>query len=570
MKLAARRGGSTIAQRLWAGFAGLLVLLVLAGTLGWSTLHALSAAVRATVEASQGDAQLASRLSSDVAREVDAAGRLLDVHEESVEGEYRSLGERAHAIQHAMAMRPGLTPVEMALLSDIDDKLSQVEVGFALAHVLHDLGRTEAAMTERSGARPLVRAVLDDLDRLAQLKARQEMDTSERLSDNASHRALVFLAAILAALVLAWVIVRSTVRGIARPLHQLLAHAGRLRDGDLTSRITTTLPGEFETLATALNKTAESLARIVGVATMTAESVAKSAHELSTAAGQISQAASQTADSMGEVTIGASSQVEALHQIDGVLRGITERADGVRSGVEAVGQLAAGVAESATAKRNEVERALGILTDVRETVRHAAAEVAALMASTDNVNRFAELVRGIANQTNLLALNAAIEAARAGEAGRGFRVVADEVRALATQARDAADDIARTTALVGERVAATTRAMEAGVARVAEIEQVARDIDGALATIGEFAGRTRAAATGVAESAVYNMTAVQEAVTGLSSIARTAEGYAAAAEQVSASTQEQSAACEQMTSASAELLDGSTQLREIVRTLRVA
>ena len=560
----------SIADRLWIGFAGLLFLLVAAGAIGWSALHYLSNAVKDSVAGAQSDAQLASRLSSNVAREVDAAGRLLETQGDSAAAEYRTLSENAHAIQHEMTTRHDQTAVEVALLADVDAKLSQLEVRFSLAHVLHSLGRGDAAVTERAAARPLVRAVLDDLDRLAQLKAAREHDQSVRLGDEASRRALFFVLAILAAVALSVLVVRGTVTGISGPLQQLLTHARHLSDGDLTSRTTASLPGEFETLATALNQSAESLAKVVGVASATAESVAKSAQDLTTVAEQISNAASQTAESMGEVTAGATSQVEALNRIDTLLKGVTERTTGVRSGVEEVTQMAADVADSATAKREEVERALEILKDVRDTVQQAAAEVSALTASTDDVNRFAGMVRGIADQTNLLALNAAIEAARAGDAGRGFRVVADEVRALATQARQAAEDIARTTGDVSARVVGVSRAMEAGVSRVAEIAKVTRDIDAALATVSEFAARTRAAASGVTAAAIQSMTAVQEAASGLDSIARTAEGYAAAAQEVSASTQEQSAACEQMTSASAELLDGSTQLRQIVRTLRVA
>jgi methyl-accepting chemotaxis protein len=281
-------------------------------------------------------------------------------------------------------------------------------------------------------------------------------------------------------------------------------------------------------------------------------------------------AASQMAESMGEVTAGASNQAEALHRIDTALQGIKARAEDMRKGVDEVTRLATAVAESTGAKRLDVERALSILLDVRSTVLKASTEVTALTASTDDVNNFVKLVRGIADQTNLLALNAAIEAARAGDAGRGFRVVADEVRALATQARHAADEIARTTGVVSQRVVATAKAMEEGVSRVGEIERVTREVDAALETVGAFAGQTKEAANGVTTAAGFNTAAVMEAVQGLGSIAKTAESYAATAQEVSASTQEQSAACEQMTAASSELLTGSTQLREIVATLKVA
>jgi len=177
-------------------------------------------------------------------------------------------------------------------------------------------------------------------------------------------------------------------------------------------------------------------------------------------------------------------------------------------------------------------------------------------------------VSRIAEQTDLLALNAAIEAARAGNAGRGFAVVADEVRKLAEQAQAAADDVVRLTGVVTARVATTTRAMEAGVLRVGEIERVSRDIDSALRTITAAAERTRDAATSVTQAAERNVDVVSTAARGVESIARTAEGHAAAAQEVSASTQEQSAACEQMSSASAQLLAGSTQLRQLVGGLK--
>jgi methyl-accepting chemotaxis protein len=300
----------------------------------------------------------------------------------------------------------------------------------------------------------------------------------------------------------------------------------------------------------------------------TAKDVASSARELSSVSEQISGTAGETATAMNEVSAGAEKQVKQLQWIDTSLQAMRDSAQSVLGGAERVNVLAEGIAHSAGAKRVEVVRTLGILTDVRDTVQTASAEVKALNATAADINRFVEAVSRIAEQTNLLALNAAIEAARAGRAGKGFAVVADEVRKLAEQTQTAANDIVQMTAQVTQRVSSTTEAMKIGVSQVAEIESVSRDIDEALNAIAEAAERTRKAARDVADAAQGNADAVEGAATSVMSIAKTAERHASSAQQVSASTQEQSAACEQMSSASSQLLQSSTQLKSLVDHLK--
>jgi methyl-accepting chemotaxis protein len=300
----------------------------------------------------------------------------------------------------------------------------------------------------------------------------------------------------------------------------------------------------------------------------TAKDVAGSARDLSSVTEQISGAAGETATAMNEVSAGAEKQVKQLRWIDSSLQSMRDAADSVLGGAEAVNVLAEGIARSAGEKRVEVARTLAILTDVRDTVQTASAEVKALNVTAADINRFVEAVSRIAEQTNLLALNAAIEAARAGKAGKGFAVVADEVRKLAEQTQAAANDIVQMTAVVSQRVSSTTEAMKVGVARVAEIELVSRDIEEALNAIADAAERTRLAAHDVTVAAQGNADAVQGAAMSVMSIAKTAEHHASSAQQVSASTQEQSAACEQMSSASSQLLETSTQLKGLVDNLK--
>jgi methyl-accepting chemotaxis protein len=330
------------------------------------------------------------------------------------------------------------------------------------------------------------------------------------------------------------------------------------------------MPGEFKTLAEAMNHASESLSRVVSGAAHTADDVARSAGDLASASKQIADSAGQVADAVGEVSFGAETQVQQLRKINEALEGIRTRAGNMLAGADEVHALAGAIESEAEAKRSDIDRAMEILLDVRNIVQKAATEVSELTTTAAEINNFVVSVSRIAEQTNLLALNASIEAARAGPAGRGFAVVATEVAKLAEQTQTAADDVVRLTEAVTARVTTTSHAMEGSTRHVGEIERVGRELNAALSTIVAAAERTRQSAASVTSAAQENARAVEVAAQNLGLVAKTAEGHAAAAMQVSASTEEQSAACEQMTSASTQLLVGSRQLKGLVGELRTA
>jgi len=558
----------TIRQVLTVGFSFLILLLLGAGAVGWISMAQMANRVSETLSDAQRDAKQASDFSNVVTQEIQAANTYLSDQDAKSDADFRRLGWEAHRLHRNFSTRRDLLGEQIARTVAIDTTLARVESSFALSHRLTDLGRLDEAHVEAQKARKMVPGLLEQLTGLEHSRAQQLAAMSSDLRSQATARSRVLVSVILVATLLAIMIVMRTGRAVGRPLRLLVRHAVQLSRGDLQQRTEGEMPGEFRTLADAMNHATIALSKIASGAAKTADEVAASASDLLSASKQISASAGEVADAVEEVSHGAESQVAQLRQVNEALDGIRTRGDNLVGGAQEVHGLASAIEAEAEAKRIEIDRALKILFDVRTIVEQAAGQVRELNTSASEINKFVVSVSRIAEQTNLLSLNAAIEAARAGEAGRGFAVVAGEVRKLADQTQAAADDVVKMTESVTTRVLATSKAMEQGVIQVGEIERVSRELDSALSTILAAAERTRAAAATVTTAATENARAVDSAAANLGLVARTAESHATAAMQVSASTEEQSAACEQMSMASTQLFHGSHTLRDLVGELK--
>ncbi|GAC1317122.1 MAG: hypothetical protein NVSMB2_10490 [Chloroflexota bacterium] len=412
--------------------------------------------------------------------------------------------------------------------------------------------------------------------------------------------------------------IASTFSNVRRYLMDLARAAEKIASGDLT--VTVNAQSERDVLGTAFARMTVDLRLLVGDVHRSALTLAETSAQLGAASDQTSSAVQQVTQAVQNVADGAQNSsrdaqetnaaVELLgRSIAHIARGTTQQARQVEitnatavqmsAGVESVAASATEVAEHgqqtrAAAQRGAeaVEQTVTEMGDIRTVVNQAMVKVQELGKLGERIGQVVETIDDIAAQTNLLALNAAIEAARAGEHGKGFAVVADEVRKLAERSGRETKAIAELIEQVQGGTRDAVGAMAAGAAKVEQgslradsagralhdilvaVEASVRQAGDIAVSAQEMASASRnvveamssmSAVVQESNAAADEMSAQAERVAGaITSIAAVAEEQSAATEEVSASTEEMSAQVEQMSAQAQELAATAETLRGLV------
>jgi methyl-accepting chemotaxis protein len=226
-----------------------------------------------------------------------------------------------------------------------------------------------------------------------------------------------------------WVMHRTVLLPLRRLVQDVKTMSAGITEGrgDLTQRLDSTAKDEFGELASSFNAYVESLQRIIQEATRASMQMSTAAEELSVVTNESQRGGQQQQSEIDQV---ATAMNEMSATVQEVARNAAVAAEAAR---KANGEASNG--------QKVVSETVNAINEVAAEVESATAVIHKLNADSNQIGTVLDVIRGIAEQTNLLALNAAIEAARAGEQGRGFAVVADEVRTLATRTQDSTREI---------------------------------------------------------------------------------------------------------------------------------
>ncbi|CRN05814.1 methyl-accepting chemotaxis protein [Pseudomonas fulva] len=375
------------------------------------------------------------------------------------------------------------------------------------------------------------------------MQTSQAMTTSQtQVRDTAAAQAKALLGlatglAVLLGLLAAWVITRQ----IILPLREALRGAERVANGDLTLHEPSLRRDELGQLQASMQRMTQGLRELIG-------GIGDGVTQIASAAEELSAVTEQT-------SAGVTNQKVETDQVATAMNQMTATVHDVARNAEQASEAAVMADQQAREGDRVVSEAVAQIERLASEVANSSEAMSQLKGESDKIGSVLDVIKSVAQQTNLLALNAAIEAARAGEAGRGFAVVADEVRSLAQRTQQSTEEIEELIA-----------GLQSGTQRAASVMDSSRQLTDSTVELTRRAG-----------SSLENITRTVSSIQAMNQqIATAAEEQTAVAEEINRSvinvrdiSDQTSAASEQTASSSVELARLGTHLQGLVRRFKL-
>ncbi|KPY74873.1 Histidine kinase, HAMP region: chemotaxis sensory transducer [Pseudomonas syringae pv. syringae] len=384
------------------------------------------------------------------------------------------------------------------LMTSISDMLQQTE------QIRNDLQQQSIATAARA----------DDLAAQQVISAKKEQETA--VVQLLSVALVVLLVGIFAAFLIT--------RQITVPLSSTVIAARRIADGDLTHDTSTTRQDELGLLQNTMQHMTVSLRGLIG-------GIGNGVTQIATAAEQLSAVSEQT-------SAGVTLQKNEVDQVATAMNEMASTVQEVARNTEDASQAAKQASERAAHGSSVVQHATREIGQLAGEVQQLGQAMQRLTEDSGKIGSVIDVIKAVAEQTNLLALNAAIEAARAGEQGRGFAVVADEVRSLAQRTQNSTTEIEALIQALQKGTGAASGLMDASLQRTEGTVVLARQAEQALVEINQSIGTIEQMSQQISAAAEQQSAVTEEINRSVLSVRDIADQSASATEQSAASTVE--------------------------------
>jgi methyl-accepting chemotaxis protein len=392
----------------------------------------------------------------------------------------------------------------------------------------------------------------------------EEGSVNSKIKNTMYKNAALSLLAIIIGVIISFAFASSINRRIKRILETLKFAAS----GDLSKECSVTSKDEIAEIADSINEMTSGMRNLIQEMKDNSEQLHNSSTALASVSKEMSNSSEGVANAIQDVASGTSVQANDISEITVMLSDFGKAIDGIVSSIQFIDENSSNISSLATTSNSSMESLISSVNEMKSSFESFKSKIFNLGKEINQINEITTVINNVAVQTNLLALNAAIEAARAGEAGRGFSVVADEIRKLAEQSKVSTESIS---SLIGniskdaDLMVGSTSIMSGKFNnQLDNINTVVNSFKNIVISIEEIIPQIQK--IGLASGSIsHEKSRFIEKIENASSIAQevsaSSEEIAASSEEMSASSQEVAATAEELSNMTVEMLKQANKFK---------
>ncbi|MER2132627.1 MAG: methyl-accepting chemotaxis protein [Carnobacterium inhibens] len=547
----------SIRAKILAGFAVTIVLMLVLSFYTINSINKTNDSVKQILEQEMALLIVDEKLSTNMNKRTSLMRGFMLYEDESYRQEFEDETDISIALENQA--------LELSDSEKLDELISKkIEWGMLTDEALaaYDNGDMESVREIMVGqAQPIEKELVAGFSELAEEREKEINTIGQEAIGNGERVAIIGIIIMILVAVLSVVVAYLTSNNIVKPLNVVMQRMQSISAGDLSSEpLEITEKDETGKLSISMNKMQKTVKSVMKGIAKASEDLSSHSEELNQSASEVKSGSEQVAITMQELATGSETQATTASNLAVVMENFTKKVQSTNKNGEKIKDSSMGVLSMTTEGKQYMEDTSRQMAKIDEIVQDAVAKMATLDNQTQEINNLVVIIQKIADQTNLLALNAAIEAARAGEHGRGFAVVADEVRKLAEQV---AVSIADITGFVEKIQTESKRVSDSLQTGYVEVEEGTSQI----AKTGQTFNQINASVTTMVDG-IKGISDNLESIKVNSEIMNSSiEEIASVSEESAAGVEQTSAASQQITSSMEEVAGSSEQLANLAENL---